>query len=64
VAYAIMAEGRSTDELEELDIAVGMIEDPAEVAMEAFRAHQAAMGMPVSEGMPTLLDDNKDEVFR
>ena len=33
MAYATLAEGRSQDELEELDIVVGMREDPEEVAM-------------------------------
>jgi hypothetical protein len=64
MAYAIMAEGRSTDELEELDITLGMTADPAEEAMRMLRAHQAAMGLPVSTEMPPRLDENKDEVFR
>jgi hypothetical protein len=64
VAYAILAEGRSTDELEELDITLGMTPDPEEVAMQMLREHQAAMGMEISTEKPPRLDENKDEVFR
>jgi hypothetical protein len=64
MAYAILAEGRGSDELEDLDAMIGMIEDPEEVAMAMLRAHQATMGLPVSEEMPPRLDENKDEVFR
>jgi hypothetical protein len=45
VAYATLAEGRSDDELEELDIAIGMLRDPADEARKALREHQEATGM-------------------
>jgi hypothetical protein len=64
MAYAIMAEGRSPDQLEELDIITGMVPDPEEEAMKMLRAHQVAMGLPVSTGKPVRQDETKDEVFR
>lgn len=39
------AQGKSERELEELDISLGMRQDPAQDAIEALRAHQEAMGM-------------------
>jgi len=45
VAYATLAEGRDQDALEELDIAVGMIRDPADDAIAALRAYQEEAGM-------------------
>jgi len=41
----MLAEGRSETELEELDIATGMVPDPEEEALKALRAHQKTMGM-------------------
>lgn len=50
MAYAVLADGlRTEEELEELDIRAGMIEDPAEVAIAALRAHQEVMGMEWDE---------------
>ncbi len=45
VAYATLAEGRDENELEELDMALGMITDPADVAKAALREYQQEMGM-------------------
>jgi hypothetical protein len=45
VAYATLAEGRDENELEELDMALGMITDPADVAKAALRKYQEEMGM-------------------
>jgi hypothetical protein len=45
VAYATLAEGRDEGELEELDIALGMIKDPEEEAMAALREYQRSIGM-------------------
>ena len=41
----MLAEGRDDAQLEELDVAIGMREDPAEEALAALREHQEAMGM-------------------
>ncbi len=62
MAYAILADGRSSAELEELDAKIGMIEDPDQVAMDMLRRHQEEMGMVPSEQMPVW--DGKDEEFR
>lgn len=40
-----MADGRDEQGIEELDIAIGMTEDPAAEAIAALRAHQEEMGM-------------------
>ena len=48
VAYSIRAEGLGPDELEELDMELGMTEDPAAEAKEALRAHQEALGLQFS----------------
>jgi hypothetical protein len=45
VAYATLAEGRSDDELEELDISIGMLINPEDEARKALRAHQEATGL-------------------
>lgn len=45
VAYATLAENRSDEELEELDIAIGMVKDPADEARRLLREHQEVMGM-------------------
>jgi len=47
VAYSFLAEGRDDEQLDELDAKIGMIEDPAEVAMGMLRAHQEAIGAEV-----------------
>ena len=45
VAYSIRAEGLGADELEQLDMELGMTEDPAAEAKAALRAHQEALGL-------------------
>jgi hypothetical protein len=45
VAYSIRAEGLDGDQLEALDVELGMTEDPAAEAREALRAHQEAIGI-------------------
>jgi hypothetical protein len=45
VAYSIRAEGLAADELEQLDMELGMTEDPAAEAKAALRAHQEALGL-------------------
>ena len=62
MAYAILAEGRDGRELEELDAKIGMIEDPAEVAMGMLREHQAEAGLAPSSGVPGW--QSADEEFR
>ena len=49
VAYSVMAEGRGADELDQLDMELGMIEDPAAEAKAALRAHQEALGMQFAD---------------
>jgi hypothetical protein len=62
VAYAVLAEGRDSDGLEELDAKIGMIEDPEQVAMEMLRRHQEEMGLVPSAEVPEW--DGEDEEFR
>jgi hypothetical protein len=45
VAYATLADGRNDDELEELDIALGMTADPDDEALANLRAYQKQMGI-------------------
>ncbi len=45
VAYATLAENRDDDELEELDIALGMVVNPEDEAIANLRAYQAQMGL-------------------
>lgn len=45
VAYAILAEGRSQEELEELDASIGMIEGPEQKAMDELNAYREAIGL-------------------
>jgi hypothetical protein len=49
VAYATRAEGLDAEELERLDEQIGMKEDPEEIAKEALRAHQEAMGLTFND---------------
>ena len=49
VAYSIRAEGLSEAELGELDIMIGMAEDPAEDALAALREHQEAAGITFAD---------------
>jgi len=63
VAYAILAEGRDSDGLEELDARIGMIEDPERVAMEMLRKHQEELGLVPSSEMPSW-PGGRDEEFR
>jgi hypothetical protein len=60
VAYAILAEGRDSDGLEELDAKIGMIEDPGQVAMEMLRRHQEEMGLVPSSEMPAFEDADEE----
>lgn len=55
----MLAEGRSGDELEELDIAIGMVADPEEEALDALRAHQEAMGMTFEDPAAPVAGDGK-----
>ena len=41
----MMAEGRSDDELEQLDIGLGMVTNPEEEALAELRKHQQAAGI-------------------
>lgn len=45
VAYSILAEGRDDEAVSQLDIAIGMVRDPADEAMTALRQHQRAAGI-------------------
>lgn len=72
MAYSLLAEGRSDAEVEQLDIAIGMIDDPAEEAIRELREHQEAMGMtfedpdaPVAaagngDGLPAWMTRDQD----
>jgi hypothetical protein len=40
-----MAEGRDEDEMEKLDIEIGMAEDPADAALAALADYQKRAGM-------------------
>lgn len=41
----MLAEGRNEEEIEQLDIEIGMVTNPEEEALAALRAHQEVMGM-------------------
>jgi predicted NUDIX family NTP pyrophosphohydrolase len=45
VAYSLLAEGRNEEEMEQLDIEIGMVTNPEEEALAALRAHQEAAGL-------------------
>lgn len=66
MAYAILAEGRSEEELEELDGQIGMNEGPVAQALAELRKHQETMGMtfddPEAPVPPPL--GSVDEEFR
>jgi hypothetical protein len=49
VSYAIMAEGRNQEEIEELDAAIGMIEGPEQKAMDALNELRMEQGLPPLE---------------
>lgn len=49
MAYSLRADGLDNQELEALDIEIGMAENPADEAVEALRAHQEARGMRFAE---------------
>lgn len=63
-----MAENLDEKELEELDVQLGMVEDPAEVAQAELKAFQEAQGMtfddpdapvpvPIDPNAPMPMDD-------
>jgi hypothetical protein len=54
-----MAKGKNDGELEELDIAIGMIEDPTEKIKQELRKHQEAMNMHFDDpDAPIAADPN------
>lgn len=61
-----MADGRDERELEELDVAIGMTEDPADAAIAALRAHQEAAGMRFEDPDAPVpaMPGHADEEFR
>lgn len=61
MAYAILAEGRDDEGLEELDARIGMIEDPEQVAMEMLRKYQEEMGLTPSAETPEFQDGGDEE---
>jgi hypothetical protein len=61
VAYAILAEGRSQEELEELDAAIGMTEGPEQAAMAELNAYREQMGL---EPLPMPPPAGQDEEIR
>lgn len=70
MAYSTLAENRDETQLEQLDIEIGMIDDPAEEAVRELRKHQEVMGMhfdnpdaPVAAD-PNSLADLPDEYLR
>jgi hypothetical protein len=55
----MLADGRSGEQLEELDIAIGMVPDPEEAALTALRAHQEAAGMTFENPDAPVAGDGK-----
>jgi hypothetical protein len=55
----MLAEGRGEEELEQLDIAIGMVANPEEEALEALRAHQEAAGMTFENPDAPVAPDDK-----
>ena len=67
MAWSFLCDGcQGEDELEELEITVGMREDPREQALADLRAHQEAVGLvfenPDEPVLPPL--GSQDEEFR
>jgi hypothetical protein len=64
VAYAVLAEGRSERELEDLDISLGMVEDPDAKALELLSEYQRNAGMtPVDPSEVARLKPVPDEAL-
>ena len=63
MAYAVLAEGRSSEELEELNADIGMTESAEVVAMTELNAHRVQMGLEPLP-MPSRASRNGDEEFR
>jgi hypothetical protein len=59
VAYSVLAEGRNEEEADQLDIAIGMAEDPSEAAILALRAHQEAAGITFEDAEAPVPPDDK-----
>lgn len=59
MAYSVLAEGRSEEECEELDIEIGMVENPDTAAIIALRAHQEAAGMTFADPDAPVGPDDK-----
>jgi hypothetical protein len=55
----MLAEGRGEEELEQLDIAIGMVTNPEEEALEALRAHQEAAGITFENPDAPVAPDDK-----
>lgn len=49
MVYATLAEGRDEDQLEVLDAAIGMMDNPQDEALRQLREHQEAMGLRFDE---------------
>ena len=63
MAYAVLAEGRSQEELDELDADIGMTEGPEQVAMKELNAYREQMGLEPLP-MPAPARHGGDEEFR
>jgi hypothetical protein len=55
----MLAEGRGEEELEQLDISLGMVPSPEEEALKALRAHQEAIGMTFENPDEPVHGDSK-----
>ena len=62
MAYAVLAEGRSSEELEELNADIGMTESAEVVAMTELNAFREQMGLEPLP-MPSRAGRNGDEEF-
>jgi hypothetical protein len=59
VAYSVLAEGRSAEELEELDASIGMCEGPEQVAMAELNAYREQAGLPPLDMPPPTGQDEE-----
>ena len=61
MAYAVLAEGRGGEELEELDASIGMTESAEVKAMAELNEYRVAMGLePLPMPSPWNRDGNEE----
>lgn len=62
MAYSTLCDGKTDEEVAEMDIAIGMAEDPAQEALAALREHQAAAGIAFEDpDAPVTVPDDGTE---